>query len=1763
MKTSKVYLFFAIFVLSVPIKGFSQQCVCAGDLRIFNTQFTSGLPVIGITSITGGREFDGRPHEYVIIQWDTSPTGSVTITDSDGSTTYTTSLNVLKRNVTLTQPTFAGSNVFVADAQNQISTTIGGQCYSTSNIQWEVQDVNGNWHTLNETGTTISFIPNNYASLLSSSYNSTNLHIRAFYRYCSTTRYSTARPFTITLLPVEIRNNSDMIATIPTCNNSNDGSLTINQIYVDNEPISSGQLIGENLKFSYASSDNLGTDLGSITTNSLNVTFDNIPPSEVPYVLIIERMIGSLSSGVTNDFNFTISNGPTIALKLDKTSPDCHTSSLIVNAKVNDTGLSGYSFKGATGSVSGNSFNYNLASPATYNLYAENTTVPACTTATVQFINPSQKTLTLTPKSPTCNGGSDGELTLTATTNYSSQNYTGTFRIYNNGDATSPTDSWSITGETLPYILEHQFNSGDYYVAFYDGTCESKRELVNIQTTTNASIIVNTPTFGNITNCLYPNGYFNVSAAGGNTSLSYQLFYSNNNPATLSQNNGFFNVTVGDSYYVIVSDECNTTENSETKEISVIKPSIVNSDTTKLDASCNGGSAKLTLNNFSYNGQTAIDAGLSNFTLKFERDGFFEYKSVDALPFDYNVYGGQDWDITISHNIFGCSLLVDFPEIWHPNQILLSTDNDKESCRDIANGSITASSTYGSTVFGATRTFILTNNIGNVLETITDDTAPYQADFSNDYPAESYWVTVSDGCTVNGSTEVAVSITNYPALEVDIDTFDISCNNTNDGKIRVTPIAGDENFTLSFTGITTFTGRITNHTDSIISLESGDYEVLVTDGNGCTNTYNGITISNPPPLQITSEDSNITPVTCWDGNDGAIVVNATGGTDDIYFGVYDDGDNLLDSTSYAPDYSNVFDTLKAGTKTIKVTDINKCFVEKDFIILQPDEYKITNLSTDSTKCYGGSDGSLSVTATGGTPNGLDYTYNLMDVNNDIVDNVIGTTANFTGHPFGNYYVNIYDSSSCLLTSATIELSQPEEMKITKNMSAVSCYSTTDITLSANILGGTAPYSYIWKDENEYFYSSDSSIKVNEGNYFLNVVDANNCGYGRTIPRLEPFSLHYAVEKPDTLKLFIDNLQNVDYHGLSNGSVTLSSIGGWSFHQYSINGTNYQDLPEFGNLSIGPYTFYVKDGSNCEDSFTATITQPEPFIVYLDSIINVKCFDGSDGQIIIHAEGGWAPYNFTLDDGNGYTITQNDSVFLNLPIGTYSVTVGYNTYSQLVNNIAIGQPSSALSSDITTYQSPKCNFSDGWATVTASGGTSPYSYSWSNAQTSATATALHSGNYYVVTSDFNNCLDTSSIMLYDIAGPELSIIQINGLPCYDSDNVGSITLDVSGGTGPYTIQWNDSNQQTGLTATGLATGTYSATVTDFDGCISKSKDTLITRPSELIISFDAFKDPSCNNDSDGEITASGSGGSPPYQFEWPGINNAGNTGIVSGLSSGVYQLNLSDNHACVTTGSFELKNPDPIIINLNDSVFICAGQTATLDAGNPGSYYQWTSENGFNSDKQIVNLQEQGDYTITVSNVQGCSNTKKVHLKFENRQFDAGFLLASQATMTDTIVLIEISWPVPDSLEWFIADDFLRLVDGDAYKELIPLETGEYTFGMKAYLAGCEDIVEKTITIIPADGQKDLKNELTDLIQSAKLFPNPNSGNFEVEIKLAYEADVRADLFSIKGLRIIPTKYDCGKKDYLIDFNLMRLEPGVYFVNVAAGNEVRKLKFVVN
>jgi hypothetical protein len=208
----------------------------------------------------------------------------------------------------------------------------------------------------------------------------------------------------------------------------------------------------------------------------------------------------------------------------------------------------------------------------------------------------------------------------------------------------------------------------------------------------------------------------------------------------------------------------------------------------------------------------------------------------------------------------------------------------------------------------------------------------------------------------------------------------------------------------------------------------------------------------------------------------------------------------------------------------------------------------------------------------------------------------------------------------------------------------------------------------------------------------------------------------------------------------------------------------------------------------------------------------------------------------------------------------------------------------------------CGNADGTATVTPTNGVAPYSYLWSDGQTTATATNLAAGSYSVTITDANGCTGTvSGIAVVNPNSPTVSAAvtsDYNGadISCNGGTD-GEALATASGGTAPYTYLWSDG--QTTATATNLTAGTYTVTVIDNSSCSSTAASVTVTEPTALVVS-QTITDVTTLGGSDGAIDLTVSGGTAPYAYIW---SNGATTEDISGLTAGTYTCTVSDANGC--------------------------------------------------------------------------------------------------------------------------------------------------------------------------------------------------------------------------------------------------------------------------
>ncbi|MBX2892943.1 MAG: gliding motility-associated C-terminal domain-containing protein [Saprospiraceae bacterium] len=476
------------------------------------------------------------------------------------------------------------------------------------------------------------------------------------------------------------------------------------------------------------------------------------------------------------------------------------------------------------------------------------------------------------------------------------------------------------------------------------------------------------------------------------------------------------------------------------------------------------------------------------------------------------------------------------------------------------------------------------------------------------------------------------------------------------------------------------------------------------------------------------------------------------------------------------------------------------------------------------------------------------------------------------------------------------------------------------SISASTSNGIAPYQYSLNGGN--FQNSGNFTGLGAGTYSIVVQDAIGCTDEQTIVLSSPGapSLSLTTQDPDC--------------GQNNGSISASGSGGTPPYQYSLNGGNFQNSGNFTGLGPGNYTVTVRDAANCTAQQSATLSSPGAPSLSLTTQ-DPDCGQ-NNGSISASGSGGTPPYQYSLNGGN----FQNSGNFTGLGPGNYTVTVrdaANCTAQQSATLSSPGAPSLSL-----TTQDPDCGQNNGSISASGSGGTPPYQYSLNggNFQNSGNFTGLGPGNYTVTVRDAANCTAQQSATLSSPGAPSLS------LTTQDPDcgqNNGSISASGSGGTPPYQYSLNGGNFQNSGNFTGLGPGNYTVTVRDAANCTAQQSATL-SSPGAPSLSL-TTQDPDCGQNN-GSISASGSGGTPPYQYSLNG-GNFQNNGNFTGLGPGNYTVTVRDANACINIESVALTNPGsnlPLAMLSANTLSGCRGTTFVLTGNLPsGTTGQWDSD----------------------------------------------------------------------------------------------------------------------------------------------------------------------------------------------------------------------------
>jgi gliding motility-associated-like protein len=772
----------------------------------------------------------------------------------------------------------------------------------------------------------------------------------------------------------------------------------------------------------------------------------------------------------------------------------------------------------------------------------------------------------------------------------------------------------------------------------------------------------------------------------------------------------------------------------------------------------------------------------------------------------------------------------------------------------------------------------------------------------------------SGPCTDSPSNVVQITV--GANLVIDgFTTTDPTCNGYTDGQATVNVSGGTPGYTYSWDTSPVQTGQ------TATGLAAGTpYNVTVTDAAGC-QTIGSITLSEPAAIGLASK--TITDVTtCATNTNGSIEVLGNGGTPDYTYTLYQGSTNLGTQTPAHP-ATAIFNSLGQGTYTVEITDVNGCpAYTEDIVVSGPDSIKITDVATTPISCAGSTDGTITITATGGTPP-LEYS----------IDNGANFQASnvFTVGE-GYYDIVVRDVNGCTETwPTTVQLVEPSAISFTYEITQVTTCNGDNsgkITIS-NVAGGSGSgYEYsiydpaVW--ETSPVFENLPGGPTNP--YTIRVKDSHGCisvaNNGNPIYINEPTPITFSVQTTDVTGCWYN----------TNGTIKVTGVsGGTGLKQVSIDGIDFYPTTYTFNVGVGSYTVYVRDANGCIVTQPANISGPPAIVIDNLTTNDVTCFGGSDGDVTATASGGTGALEYSIDGTNFF----GSGTFNSLTAGNYTMYVRDANGCILTQDFTINQPPALYFSTLDKTDITCNGANDGTITLAADGGTPPYSYSITGGapfgNTTGSFTSLTPGSYTPAVQDNNGCVTIVSAPV-DIIEPALLTINTESstnITCFGA-NDGTITVEAIGGNAPLTYRLLDAgsnevaSNNTG-SFTGLSAGTYTVEINDANSCgpITGGPYT-INEPLQLTYTYTTV-DLVCNGDASGQISITASGGTPPYEYSYDGGSNYEPSNIKNGLNGGVYTVIVRDANGCTYSQDITINEPAPINLSVSTTNIQCNGQ----------------------------------------------------------------------------------------------------------------------------------------------------------------------------------------------------------------------------------------------
>ena len=647
------------------------------------------------------------------------------------------------------------------------------------------------------------------------------------------------------------------------------------------------------------------------------------------------------------------------------------------------------------------------------------------------------------------------------------------------------------------------------------------------------------------------------------------------------------------------------------------------------------------------------------------------------------------------------------------------------------------------------------------------------------------------------------------------------------------------------------------------------------------------------------------------------------------------------------------DGLDFGTYQLIALDEALCRDTLDFNIGQNDSLILTLTLDRALRCAGDRNAIISSSIAGGS-GPFRYTWN-----NGLPSSGLSNIG------AGTYALSISDVNGCRGTQR-ITISEPDSIVLAMIPLDISCFGASDGRLTAMSFGGTGNLNYRWS--NGAVTNNLTNLRAN--NYCVTVTDANGC----------VVSDCRDIKSPAQIKLDSTRIRQPSCANRSDGQATVFVSGGTGVLSYQWNDTQGQINRSANSLAAGQYEVMVSDSNNCSTTQSITLVAPTALSLQINAR-SIKCKGGNDGQASISVSGGTLPYRYTWE-----TVNNNDTLATLLSAGSYGITVTDLNNCTVEGRALITEPANGLTLSLEQTRQGCYGLKQNMARALPVGGSgSPYTYLWSNGQTSQVLSGLDSLNYSLTVTDATGCTQAGLIKLQDLPAMEPNTI-ISQPSCFGGSN-GAIGINLIVGRpnadlDQYRFRW--SNGETGQIIRGLrGEETYSVTITDPQGCTATSTRT-VRQPRA--ITFDIAGDTlSCSGGNTASATVRNIvADTRNFTFKWDSRARNQTTQSATALAAGIYTVTVTDDFGCFGIGAVQIREPSPVQVLVQAFGPVCFGDTSGRAAispsgGTPSYRYNWS--NGATT--AFIGNVPGGLYRVTVSDAKGCSSVSNVNIPIPN------------------------------------------------------------------------------------------------------------------------------------------------------------------------------------